>query len=87
MVGKRRSGRFTRKDEREVIAMALGGATAPEIAAKFKTSVKTIERKARALGISIRTDSKQRSKKLAAGEISLRAPAATSHLKARKSVA
>jgi hypothetical protein len=34
--------------------MAMSGATASEIAAKFKTSVKTIERKARALGISIR---------------------------------
>jgi hypothetical protein len=34
--------------------MAVSGATASEIAAKFKTSVKTIERKARALGISLR---------------------------------
>jgi len=54
MVGKRRSGRFTLKNEHELIAMAANGATASEIAAKFKTSVKTIERKARALGISIR---------------------------------
>jgi hypothetical protein len=54
MVGKRRPGRFTLKNERELIAMAANGATASEIAAKFKTSVKTIERKARALGISIR---------------------------------
>jgi hypothetical protein len=54
MVGKRRSGRFTLKNERELIAMAANGATASEIAAKFKTSVKTIERKARALGISIK---------------------------------
>jgi hypothetical protein len=38
--------------ERELIAIAASGATASEIAAKFKTSVKTIERKARALGIS-----------------------------------
>ena len=36
-----------------MIAMAMNGATASEIAAKFKTSVKTIERKAKALGISI----------------------------------
>jgi hypothetical protein len=53
MVGKRRPGRFTWKDEREVIAMARNGATASEIAAKFKTTTATIERKARALGISI----------------------------------
>ena len=55
MVGKRKSGRFTWKNERELIAMAANGATESEIAAKFKTSVKTIERKARALGISIRS--------------------------------
>jgi hypothetical protein len=34
--------------------MAAKGATAPDIAAKFETSVKTIEQKAKALGISIR---------------------------------
>jgi hypothetical protein len=34
--------------------MAVSGATASEIAAKFKTSVKTIERKARAFGISVK---------------------------------
>jgi hypothetical protein len=54
MVGKRRPGRFAWKNERKLIAMAVSGATASEIAANFKTSVKTIERKARALGISIR---------------------------------
>jgi hypothetical protein len=54
MVGKRRPGRFNWRNERELIAMAVSGATASEITAKFKTSVKTIERKARALGISIR---------------------------------
>ena len=37
-----------------MIAMAVNGATASKIAAKFKASVNTIERKARALGISIR---------------------------------
>jgi hypothetical protein len=55
MVAKRRPGRFTLKDEREMIAMAANGAIASKIAAKFKTSVKTIERKARELGISIRS--------------------------------
>jgi len=59
MVGRRRPGRFTWKDEREMIAMAVNGATASEIAAKFKTSVETIERKARALGISIRSGGKR----------------------------
>jgi len=54
MVGKGRSGKFNWKMERELIAMAAKGATASEIAAHFDTSVKTIERKARALGISIR---------------------------------
>jgi hypothetical protein len=54
MPGKRRTGRFSWKDEREVIAMAANGATTSEIAAKLKTSVKTIERKAKALGISVR---------------------------------
>jgi hypothetical protein len=34
MVGKRRPGRFTLKNEREVNAMAANGATASEIAAK-----------------------------------------------------
>jgi len=42
-----------------MIAMAVNGATASEIAAKFKTSVETIERKARALGISIRSGGKR----------------------------
>ena len=54
MVGKRRPGRFNLKGERELIAMAMNGATASEIAARFKTTVKTIERKARALRISIK---------------------------------
>jgi hypothetical protein len=63
MVGKRRPGRFTWKEERAVIAMATNGATASEIAAKFKTSVKTIERKAKTLGISIGSGGKQRSTK------------------------
>ena len=53
MVGKRR-GRFTLKDERALISMATNGATMSEIAAKFRRSVKTIERKARALSVSIK---------------------------------
>ena len=38
------------------MAMAASGATASEIAARFKTTVKTIERKAKALGISVSRD-------------------------------
>jgi hypothetical protein len=53
MVGKGRSGRFTCKAVRHVIAMAANGATASQIAAEFKTCVKVIERKARALGIAL----------------------------------
>jgi hypothetical protein len=63
MVGKGRSGRFTWKAERQVIEMAANGATASQIAAKFKTSVKVIERKAKALGISMRSGGKQRKTK------------------------
>jgi hypothetical protein len=53
MAGKRGPGRFTWKEEREVIAMAASGATVLAIAEKFKTSSETIERKARQLGISL----------------------------------
>ena len=41
-------------EDRKVIAMAASGATPLAIAEKLKTSVETIERKARALGISLR---------------------------------
>ena len=54
MVGKRRTGRFTLKAERELIAMAAKGATVQEAAAKFGTSAETIERKARALAIKLK---------------------------------
>ena len=54
MVDKRRSGRFTWKAERRVIAMAANSATASQIAAKFNPSVKVIERKARSLGIALK---------------------------------
>ena len=58
MAGKRRPGRFTWKEDRDVIAMATNGATASEIAARFNTSPETNERKARALGISIKARAK-----------------------------
>jgi hypothetical protein len=40
--------------ERELISMAARGASAFEIAAKFRTTVATIERKAKRLGVSLR---------------------------------
>ena len=45
MAGERRRGRFTLKEDRELIAMAASGATSSEIAAKFGTSAETIEGK------------------------------------------
>jgi hypothetical protein len=65
MAGKRR-GRFTSKQHRELIAMAAAGATVNEAVAKFVTSVETIARKARELGIRLqepRTSSGLRAKK------------------------
>jgi hypothetical protein len=53
MVGKR-PGRFTWKDERRLISMAKTGASRGKIAAYFETNVKTIERKAKALGIAVK---------------------------------
>jgi hypothetical protein len=51
MVGK--PGRFTWKDERKLISMAKSGASRAKIAAYFETN-KTIERKAKALGIAVK---------------------------------
>jgi hypothetical protein len=58
MVGKT-PGRFTWKDERKLISMAKSGASLSEIAAEFETNVETIERKAKALGVSIKRRSKE----------------------------
>ena len=54
VVARRRRTRFSLRDDREVIAMAKKGKSASTIAAKLKTTVKTIERKAKTLGLSIR---------------------------------
>jgi DNA-binding CsgD family transcriptional regulator len=56
MADKRRTGRFTLKEDRELIAMAASGAAASEIAAKLRTSAETIKGKARALGIHLRAE-------------------------------
>ena len=53
MVGTK-SGRFSYKQERELISMAASGATVSQIAARFRTTAVTIERKAKRLGISVR---------------------------------
>jgi hypothetical protein len=57
MVGKTLS-RFTLKEERMLISMATSGATLSKIAAKLGRSVTAIERKAKALSVSIKRQSK-----------------------------
>ena len=61
MVGPK-SGRFTYKQERELISMAANGATVSQIAAKFRTTVETIERTAKRLIISIKKDRQGRAR-------------------------
>ena len=53
MTGKRRQGRFSWKEDRELIAMAASGATVSQLAAKFRTTVETIRRKAKTLEVQI----------------------------------
>jgi hypothetical protein len=55
MVGMQ-SGRFSYAEERELIAMAAKGATVSQIAARFRTTAATIERKAKRLGVTVRKD-------------------------------
>jgi hypothetical protein len=50
--------RFSYKDDRRLIQMAAASATVKEAAAMFRTSIATIERKAKALGI-LRADRKR----------------------------
>lgn len=61
MVGMR-VGRFSYKMEREFIAMAATGASVSQIAARFKTTVATVERKAKGLGLSIKPNRAARSR-------------------------
>jgi hypothetical protein len=51
---KKRSGRFSLKEERQLIQMAATSATLEEAAAIFRTSVDTIEKKSERLGIQFR---------------------------------
>jgi hypothetical protein len=61
MVGMR-VGRFSYKMERELIAMAAKGASISQIAARFRTTVATVERKAKRLGVSIKPKKAARSR-------------------------
>jgi hypothetical protein len=51
MEKKRARGRFTYAEDRKLIQMAAGSATVGEAAVTFRTSVETIERGAKRLGL------------------------------------
>jgi hypothetical protein len=51
---KKKRTRFTYEEDRKLIQMAAGSATLVEAAAMFRTSVKTIERKAKKLGLQLK---------------------------------
>jgi hypothetical protein len=53
MAEKRRKGRFSLKEDRQLIQMAADSATVEEAAAILRTSVETIERKAERLDIKL----------------------------------
>jgi len=53
-MAKKRSGPFSLKEERQLIQMAATSATLEEAAAIFRTSVDTIEKKSKKLGIQLR---------------------------------
>ena len=53
-MAKKRSGRFSLKEERQLIQMEATSATLEEAAAIFRTSVDTIEKKSERLGIEFR---------------------------------
>jgi hypothetical protein len=58
---KKRTRRFTYKEDRQLIQMAAASATLEEAAAMFRTSIETIERKAKLLGLrfKVRADRKR----------------------------
>jgi hypothetical protein len=58
MGAKGRRGRFTLKADRQFMAVAANGATASQLARKFHTTLRTVERKARALGIPLKRPEK-----------------------------
>jgi len=63
-LAKKRRSRFSLKEDRQLIQMAATSATLEEAAAIFRTSVDTIEKKSKRLGIQLR---RRRSKGLSAG--------------------
>jgi hypothetical protein len=48
---KKKRPRFTFEEDRQLIQMATASATLEEAAAMFRTSIETIERKAKLLGL------------------------------------
>jgi len=53
-MAKKRSGPFSLKEERKLIQMAATSATLEEAAAVLRTSIETIARKAKRLGIKLK---------------------------------
>jgi hypothetical protein len=51
---KKRTLRFTYEEDRQLIQMAAASATLEEAAAMFRTSIETIERKAKKLGLQLK---------------------------------
>ena len=64
---KKRRTRFTYEEDRQLIQMAAASATLEEAAAMFRTSIETIERKAKLLGLrfKVRADRKRLSARFA----------------------
>jgi len=54
MVKRRGRGRFSLKEDRQLIQMAAASATLEEAATILRTSIETIERKAKRLGIKLK---------------------------------
>ena len=55
MQTKKRCGRFSLEEDRELMLMASNGATVEAAAAKFRTSPDTIERKVEKFGIKLKS--------------------------------
>ena len=54
MAKRRRKGSFSLKEDRQLIQMAAASATLEEAAAVLRTSIETIARKAKRLGIKLK---------------------------------
>ena len=54
MAKRRGKGTFSLKEDRQLIQMAAASATLEEVAAVLRTSIQTIERKAKRLGIKLK---------------------------------